>query len=88
MDNRPLAGRVRAPSRPLPADAQWWDCVVNSPDCNPFLPRILWTTEGYQGIIMLDPAPVNDITAPLEENEHRGDERQATTLDTIKDMPA
>jgi hypothetical protein len=69
MDNRPLAGRVRAPSRPLPTDQ--WDCVVDSPDFNPFLPRVLWTVDGYKGIMMLDP----DLDALRKWGEKWGEGR-------------
>jgi hypothetical protein len=51
--------RVRVPSRPLPAGTEWWDD-------DPFLPRVLWTVEGYQGVILSDPAPLWFIRTPKD----------------------
>ena len=47
--------RVRAPARPLPAGTLDWSPCPQSPDHNPFLARILWTVEGYRGVIRSDP---------------------------------
>ena len=58
--------RVRVPSRPLPAGTQDWPVVLSSKDADPFLPRILWTVEGYRGAILLDPEPLWHIRTPRD----------------------
>ena len=49
--------RIWVPSRPLPAGTTHWLPVPHHPQNNPFLPRVLWTVEGYQGVHLIDPAP-------------------------------
>jgi hypothetical protein len=59
--------RIRVPSRPLPAGTQHWPIVLSSKDADPFLPRLLWTEEGFQGVILLDPTPLWFIRTPKDD---------------------
>ncbi len=57
--------RVRVPSRPLPAGTLHWSPSRRDP--NPFLPRLLWTVEGFQGVQHYDPAPTWFIPPPKDD---------------------